>query len=110
MELVEATADHPDALVEHRYSLASAMEEYDDLNEVMDADIEDVSGDGFRALLDEKAVTVYLVVHEDETIGYVTFRKGHHSSRKYSRYLRIGDSVIDEDHGTKVTARKLLSA
>ncbi|WP_254533676.1 GNAT family N-acetyltransferase [Natrinema gelatinilyticum] len=98
MELVEATAENLDALVERWYTLASSMEEYDKLNELTYADVNDVSGDGFRALLDEEAVTIYLIVHEGESIGYVTLREGHHSSRKYSQYLRIVDLIIDEGH------------
>lgn len=110
MELVEATAEDLNALVDRWYALASAMEEYDNLNELIYADVNDVSDDGFRSLLDEEAVTVYLIIHEDETIGYVTLREGHHSSRKYSQYLRIVDLVIDEGHrnqghGTQVVER-----
>lgn len=110
MELVEATAENLDALVERWYTLASSMEEYDKLNELTYADVNDVAGDGFRTLLDDDAVTIFLIVHEDETIGYVTLREGHHSSRKYSQYLRIVDLAIDEGHrnqghGTEVVDR-----
>lgn len=110
MELVEATADDLDALVDRWYSLASAMEEYDELNELAPKDVTDVSRDGFRSLLDEDAVTIYLLVHEAETIGYVILREGEHPSRKYARYLRIVDLAIDEGHrskghGTDVIAR-----
>lgn len=110
MELIEATAENLDTLVERWYTLASSMEEYDKLNELTYADVNAVSGDGFRTLLDEEAVTIYLIVHEGEVIGYVTLREGHHPSRKYSQYLRIVDLAIDEGHqnqghGTEVVDR-----
>lgn len=110
MELVEATAENLDALVERWYTLASSMEEYDELNELVYADVNEVSSDGFRALLDEDAVTIYRIFHEDEEIGYVTLRKGQHTSRKYSQYLRIVDLAIDDGHrnrgqGTEVVNR-----
>jgi ribosomal protein S18 acetylase RimI-like enzyme len=98
MELVAATADNLDALVERWYTLASSMEEYDKLNELVYGDVNDVSDDGFRTLLGDDAVSIYLIVHGDETIGYVTLREGHHPSRRYSQYLRIVDILIDEGH------------
>lgn len=52
--------------------------------------------DGFRAHLDD--VTDYLVVHDGDTVGFVTLREGRHPSREYSRYLRIVNLVIDEGH------------
>ena len=98
MELVEATADDLDALVERWYALASAMEAYDDLNALAYAGVDEVPADGFRAHLDDEAVSDYLVVHEGETIGFVTLREGHHPSREYSHYLRIVNLVIDDAH------------
>ncbi|WP_226013545.1 GNAT family N-acetyltransferase [Halomicrobium salinisoli] len=98
MELVEATADDLDALVDRWYSLAQSMEPYDELNELAFADVDDVSDDGFRDHLDDESVTDYLVVHEGETIGFVTLREGRHPSRRYSRYLRIVNLAIDEPH------------
>ena len=98
MELVEATADDLDALVERWYDLASAMESYDDLNELVYADVEEVPEEPFREQLDDEDVTWYLVVHGDETIGYVTLREGQHPSREYAQYLRIVDLKVDEDH------------
>ena len=110
MEFIEATTDDIDILVNRWYFLAKAMEAYDELNELCYADVDEVSGGGFRALLDEDAVTIYLITHEDKTIGYITLRKGHHPSREYSQYLRIVDLVIDEGHrnqghGTEVIKR-----
>ncbi len=42
MELVEATAEDLDALVERWYSLAKAMEAHDELNELVYADVDEV--------------------------------------------------------------------
>ncbi len=111
MELVEATADDLDALVDRWYALATSMESYDELNELVFDDEADVTDDGFRDHLDDEAdVTDYLVVHEGETIGFVTLREGRHPSRQYSRYLRIVNLAIDEPyrnrgHGTDVVER-----
>ena len=98
MELVEATADDLDALVDRWYALAAAMEPHDELNELVYDDVDDVPEDGFRNHLDADDVTDYLVVHDGETIGFVTLREGTHPSRKYSRYLRIVNLAIDEAH------------
>lgn len=110
MELVEATAEDLDALTSRWYDLASEMEAYDELNALVYADADEVSADGFRAHLDDEDVTDYLVVHGDETVGFATLREGRHPSRRYSRYLRIVNLAIDEDHrnrghGTEVVER-----
>ncbi|RDI70753.1 GNAT family N-acetyltransferase [Halopelagius longus] len=110
MELIEAEEDDLDTLVDYWYSLARAMESYDELNKLVYTDIDEVSDDGFRAHLDDDEITDYLVIHEGETIGFVTLREGHHSSRQYSRYLRIVNLAIDESHrnrghGTNVIER-----
>ncbi|GAA0463239.1 GNAT family N-acetyltransferase [Halococcus dombrowskii] len=110
MELIEATAGDLDDLVDRWYSLAKSMEAYDELNELSDADVDEISDDGFRAHLEDEEVTDYLVVLEDETIGFLTLREGHHSSRQYSQYLRIVNLAIDENHrnqgyGTEVVER-----
>jgi len=110
MELVEATTDDLDTLVDRWYALASSIESYDELNQLIFTDVDEVSEDGFRNQLDAEEFTDYLVVHEDETIGYVILREGHHPSRQYSHSLRIVDLYIDEDrrnqgHGTAVVER-----
>ena len=110
MELVEATEADLDALVDRWYALASSMESYDELNQLVYTDADEVSEDGFRDRLDAEEITDYLVVHKNETIGYVILREGHHPSRQYSHYLRIVDLYIDEDqrnrgHGTAVVER-----
>lgn len=110
MKLVEATTDDLDALVDRWYGLAKAMEEYSEMNELAYADVHEVPEDGFRAHLDNEDVTDYLIVRENETIGFVTLREGRHPSRQYSKYLRIVNIAIDEDdrrqgHGTAVLER-----
>jgi len=110
MELVEATTDDLDALVDRWYSLAESMESFDDLNELVYVDADDVPEDGFREHLDDEDVTDYLIVHESETIGYVKLREGHHPSRQYSHHLCIVDLYVDEDrrnrgHGADVVER-----
>lgn len=107
MDLVEATEDDLEALVDRWYSLAKSMEAYDELNELAYEDVDDVPDDGFRAHLEDDDITDYLVVHEDETIGFVTLREGHHPSREYSHYLRVVNLAIDEEqrnrgHGSRV--------
>jgi Acetyltransferase (GNAT) family. len=110
MKLVEATAADLDELVNRWYDLATEMEAYDELNELVYADIDEVSDDGFRDHLDEEDITDYLVVHEDETIGFVTLREGRHPSRQYSNYLHIMNLYVDENsrnrgYGTDVVER-----
>ncbi|SFL01212.1 Acetyltransferase (GNAT) family protein [Halogranum rubrum] len=110
MELVEATAEDIDALVQRWYSLARTMEAYDELNELVYTDADEVSGDGFRAHLDDDKITDYLVVDENDTIGFVTLREGHHPSRTYAHYLRLVNLALDEEHrnrghGTDVVER-----
>ncbi|MFC4248981.1 GNAT family N-acetyltransferase [Natribaculum luteum] len=107
MELVEATAADLRALVTRWYDLAKAMEAYSELNELAYADVDEVPDDGFRAHLDDEDTTDYRIVHDDETIGFVTLREGHHPSRQYSQYLRIVNLVVDDayrsnGHGTAV--------
>jgi ribosomal protein S18 acetylase RimI-like enzyme len=110
MELVEATADDLDALVDRWYDLAKSMEEYSELNDLVYADVDEVPTDGFRAHFDNEAVTDYLIVDAGETVGFLTLREGHHPSRQYSRYLRVVNLAIDEDYrsqgyGTEVIER-----
>ncbi|ELY99767.1 N-acetyltransferase GCN5 [Natrialba chahannaoensis JCM 10990] len=97
-ELVEANAEDLDDLVTRWYALATAMEPYDELNELEYTALDDVPDDGFRAHLDDESITDYLIVHEDTTIGFVTLREGSHPSRRYSKYLRIVNLAIDETH------------
>ncbi|MFA9501598.1 N-acetyltransferase family protein [Natrinema sp. H-ect1] len=110
MKLVEATADDLDALVDRWHSLAKSMEAYDELNRLVRTDVYDVAEDGFQKLLDAENTTAYLAVRENETVGYVLLREGHHPSRQCSESLRIVDLFIDDDqrsrgHGTAVVER-----
>jgi len=56
VELVEATAEDPDALVDRWYSLAKSMESYDELNQLVYTDVDDISKDGFRNHLDAEEI------------------------------------------------------
>lgn len=98
MHLVDAIEDHLDALVSRWYALAREMEQYDGLNELSYDALDDVPDDGFRALLDDDAVSNYLIAHDGETIGPLTLREGEHPSREQTRYLRIENLAIDEEH------------
>ncbi|SDQ63263.1 GNAT family N-acetyltransferase [Natronobacterium texcoconense] len=108
MDLVEATGDDLEALVDRWYSLAKSMEAYDDLNELAYGDVDDVADDGFRAHLEDDDVTDYLVVHEGETIGFVTLREGHHPSRQHSHYLRVVNFAIDDEHRNRGHGSRVL--
>ncbi|MFU8870190.1 GNAT family N-acetyltransferase [Natronococcus sp.] len=101
MELVEATADDLEALVDRWYDLAETMAEHSELNELDTDVIEGAAEDGFRAHLEDEDVTDYLVVYDGETIGFVTLREGRHPSRQYSHFLRIVNLAIDEDHRSR---------
>ncbi|WP_254536278.1 GNAT family N-acetyltransferase [Halomarina litorea] len=101
MELVEATAADLDDLVERWYDLATAMEGYSELNELVYGKVDAVPDDGFRAHLDDDGVTDYLVVHRGETVGFLTLSEGRHPSRRYSRYLRLVNLAIDEGHRSR---------
>ncbi|RKD95053.1 GNAT family N-acetyltransferase [Halopiger aswanensis] len=110
MELVEATDDDLEALVDRWYALAKAMEEYSGLNELAVEGTDERIEDGFRDHFADEAITDYLVVHDGETIGFVTLREGRHPSRQYSQYLRVVNLAIDQDrrnrgHGTAVLER-----
>lgn len=98
MKLVEATVDDLDALVDRWYSLAKSMEAHDELNEISYADGDAVPDDGFRAHLDDEEITDYLLIAEGETVGFVTLREGHHSSREYSHYLRLVNLAVDDGY------------
>ena len=107
MKLTEATAEDLSALVDRWYSLAKSIEAYSELNELSYVDVDQVSHDGFHAHLDDEKVTDYLIVHETETIGFLTLREGYQPSREHSHYLRIVNLAIDEDyrsrgHGSEV--------
>jgi ribosomal protein S18 acetylase RimI-like enzyme len=110
MELREATEDDLGELADRWYDLAQAMASYSELNRLVFDDREEVSVGGFRAHLDDDAVTDFLVVEDGTTIGFLTVREGTHPSREYSQYLRIVNIAIDEGYrsqgyGTEIVER-----
>ncbi|ELZ36526.1 GCN5-like N-acetyltransferase [Halorubrum saccharovorum DSM 1137] len=110
MELVEATEADLDALVERWYDLATSMEPYSELNELAFEEATAVPDDWFRAHLDDPSVTDYLVVVDGDAVGFVTVKSGRRPSRKRSRYLKIVNLAVDEEHrnrgyGTEVLDR-----
>lgn len=98
MELVEAGEGDVDALVERWYDLATAMEAHSALNEIAYEDAGSVPDDGFRAHLDDPAITDYLVVVDGETVGFVTVETGERPSRERGRYLDVVNLEIDAEH------------
>jgi ribosomal protein S18 acetylase RimI-like enzyme len=98
MHLAEATAASLDAIIERWYALATEMEAHDGLNKLTHTNIDEVNVDHFREHLGDSDITNYRVIHEDETIGFITLREGCNPSRRYSHYIRIVNLYIDEKH------------
>ena len=98
MELVAAGEEDLGALVERWYALATAMESHSPLNEIVYSDAGSVPDDGFRAHLDDDAITDYLVVVDGETVGFVTLETGERPSRTRGRYLDVVNLAIDPAH------------
>jgi GNAT superfamily N-acetyltransferase len=97
MQLREATEDDLDTLVDFWYALATEMEPYSDLNEVVYDGPDEVPTDGFRRQLDSDDVTNYLVV-DDGPVGFVTLRDGEHPSRQWPRYVDVVDLFVTSEH------------
>ena len=98
MELVAAGEEDLGALVERWYALGTAMESHSELNEILYSDAGSVPDDGFRAHLDDDAITDYLVVVDGETVGFVTLETGERPSRTRGRYLDVVNLAIDPAH------------
>ncbi|MCT9096977.1 GNAT family N-acetyltransferase [Haloarchaeobius sp. HME9146] len=110
MQLVEATEDDIDTLIDCWYTLASGMEDYSRFNELVYDDPAEVPEDGFVRLLESEDVTNYLVEVDGETIGWVTLREGEHPSREYTSYTQLVNLLIDEEYrnqgyGAEVVSR-----
>lgn len=110
MRLVEATAADLDTLVELWYDLAVEMEAYDELNDLVYTEPDEVPDDWFRDNLDSETNTDYLVVHDSETIGFCSLAENDHPSRHDSQALRIVNLYVEADargrgHGTAVVER-----
>ncbi|WP_123534474.1 GNAT family N-acetyltransferase [Halosimplex salinum] len=109
MELVEATRDDLEVLTEYWYALATAMEPYDDLNEVAldgPADAED----GLGRQLDRDDTTVYLLVADGKRVGYLLLRTGEHPSRVRSEYADVVDLFVAPEHRGKGIGSEAIDA
>lgn len=110
MELREARPDDVETLVDLWYSLATEMEEYSDLNELVYDGPEEVPGDGFRDHLASDDVTDYLLHVDGATVGFLTLRWGRHPSRTSSTYaqlvnLYVRDPFRDRGYGASAVER-----
>ena len=97
MELVEATQDDLETLAEYWYALATAMEPYDELNEVALEGPESVES-GFGDLLESDEEMVYLIVADGESVGFTSIRHGEHPSRVHSLNVDIVDLFVASDY------------
>ncbi|WP_267639792.1 GNAT family N-acetyltransferase [Haloarchaeobius amylolyticus] len=110
MQLIEATEDDLDTLVECWYTLASGMEQYSAFNELSYDDPDEVPADGFRRHLESDDVTEFLVEDGGELVGWVTTREGEHPSREYTRFTKIVNLLVREPYrnqgyGAEVVSR-----
>ncbi|MEZ3143059.1 N-acetyltransferase family protein [Halobaculum sp. MBLA0143] len=110
MRLVEATAADLDTLVELWYDLAVEMEAYDELNDLVYTEPDEVPDDWFRDNLDSETNTDYLVVHDGETIGFCSLAENDHAAWSDAGRLRIVNLYVEEGvrgqgHGTAVVER-----
>ncbi|PSQ24906.1 GNAT family N-acetyltransferase [Halobacteriales archaeon QS_9_67_15] len=97
MELVEATQDDLETLAEYWYALATAMEPYDELNEVALEGPESAES-GFGDLLESDEEMVYLIAADGESVGFTLIRHGEHPSRVHSSNVDIVDLFVASDH------------
>ncbi|MFC7142649.1 GNAT family N-acetyltransferase [Halosimplex aquaticum] len=97
MELVEATREDVETLAEYWYALATAMESYDELNEVAFDGAESAES-GFERQLERDDATVYLLVAEETEVGYLLLREDEHPSRVHSAYADIVDLFVAPEH------------
>ncbi|MFB6141467.1 MAG: GNAT family N-acetyltransferase [Halosimplex sp.] len=97
MELVEATREDVDVLAEYWFSLASEMEQYDELNRLaVDGPADAV--DGIERLLDDDETTVYLLAADGSAVGYLVLRDVEHPSREHSDLVDLVDLFVEADH------------
>lgn len=97
MELVEAGRNDVDALAEYWFSLASEMERYSELNELVVERPSDARA-GFERQLDREDVTVFLLETGGTHVGYLTLRDGERPSRERSRYAEVVDLFVEPEH------------
>ena len=97
MELLEATGDDATLLAEYWFALATAMEPYDELNEVAFDDPAPVES-GVRNWFDDEDTSAYLITVDGNRVGYLLLREGEHPSRTHSTYLDVVDLYVAPDH------------
>ena len=97
MELVEATQDNLETLAEYWYALATAVEPYDELNELALESPESAES-GFGDPLESDEEMVYLIAADGESVGFTLIRHGEHPSRVRSSYVDIVDLFVASDH------------
>lgn len=83
MDLAEATRD----------DLATSMEQYDELNEIAHEDPEPAI-EGFEGLFAEDETSVYLLVADDQRVGFLVLREHERSARVYSSVIDIVDLYV----------------
>jgi ribosomal protein S18 acetylase RimI-like enzyme len=98
MELVDAGKEELDSYIELWFSLAKSMEKYSELNEIIYDNTEEVSEDSFIEQLESDKYTYYLIKDDSETIGFLVLKQDEHPSREYSKYTKIINLFIKEEH------------
>lgn len=97
MNLVEAEKDDFDVLADLWNSLAREMEDYSELNKLVE-NSEDVARKGFKEILEKEDRKILLIKQEGKIIGYTSLEQGIHESRKISDYTKIVDLFVKEKY------------
>ncbi len=98
MQFVEADETALGTLTELWYALATEMEPYSDLNDLVYSSVDEVSEDGFRRQLESDSVSNVLLQESGETIGFLTLSEGTHPSREYREYLKLVNLFVKPEH------------
>lgn len=98
MQFVEADETALGTLTELWYALATEMESYSDLNNLVYTSVDEVSEDGFRRQLESDSVSNVLLQESGETIGFLTLSEGTHPSREYSEYVKLINLFVKPEH------------
>jgi len=98
MHCIEADETAVETLTEMWYTLATEMEVYSDLNELIYSTVDEVPETGFRRQLESDSVTNFLLQESGETIGFLTLSDGTHPSREYGEYLKLVNLFVKPGH------------